>query len=152
MPAEVKNDGLEPQYFQSLLENLHLTPLYREQGILPLVLGKGYTVFTISGSKTVFNSSGVIHGGVQMTCADTAMGSAIRASGIKTSTIQQTSCFLAPCPMTAQIICTGRIVKSGRNMFFCQAEITADDKPVSTFEAVFANLGPETITRPFIPE
>lgn len=86
-----------------------------------------------------------------MTCADTAMGTAIRAAGYKTSTIRQNSCFLRPCPADAHISCIGKIIKSGSNLFFCEAELFADGQLVSSFDAVFANFGPETIQPPVIP-
>ena len=141
----VINEGVEPSHFQALLQNLLYLPLYQEQGIQPIRMQKGYVEFTISGSKTVHNAAGDIHGGVQLTCGDTAMGTAVRTLGIRTATIQLNSNFLFPCPVNAAILCTGKIVESGKDFFFCQSEIRADGKVVSTFDGVFANLGPENI-------
>ncbi len=148
---DILNDGLETSYFEALVQNLLQTPLYQTQGIHPLSLGKGMTKFTIIKGKPIYNSSGIIHGGVQMACADTAMGTSIRAAGYKTSTIRQNSCFLRPCPADAEILCIGKVIKSGSNLFFCEAELFANDTLVSSFDAVFANLGPETIHPPINP-
>ncbi len=136
------NDGIDEDRFTFLVNNMLETPIYQATGIKPLLIGNGYTELTIEDCSFC-NSKGHIHGGAQMTCADTAMGFAVRATGYRTSTVQMDSSFLHPCPSDAHIVCRGSITKSGSNLFFCQADLFADDLHISSFSGVFVNLGPE---------
>ena len=138
----VVNKGLPDKLFYCLSENILQIPFYKVNGIKLLELGLGYSVFEIS-NKDALNSRGFIHGGLQMACADTAMGNAVRTHGFKTLTIEQSTTFLRPALDNTRIICVGKVVEIGENIFYTIGETYSDDILVNHNTATYFNLGQE---------
>ena len=140
------NNGLAVELFHYLSENIMQTPFYKTYGISLLELGLGYSVFEIT-NKEATNSSGFIHGGIQMTCADTAMGNAVRTYGYKTATIEQSSTFLRPTKSNSRIICVGKVMEIGESIFYTVGKLYSDDVLVMQNTATYFNLGKEKMIK-----
>lgn len=69
------------------------------------------------------NNIGIAHGGALCTLLDVAMGTASRVhAGAPVMTLDMQVAFLAP-GRTGALIGEGRVVKGGRSILFCEAEV-----------------------------
>lgn len=67
----------------------------------------------------------VPHGGVIFTLADVATGTAALAARMESClTVQANVDFIAAAAPTGRLTCVGRVLRSGRKVCFCEAEIT----------------------------
>jgi uncharacterized protein (TIGR00369 family) len=69
------------------------------------------------------NNLGIVHGGALCTMLDVAMGTAGRThAGAPVMTLDMQVAFLAP-GRGGTLIAEGRVVRGGRSILFCEAEI-----------------------------
>jgi uncharacterized protein (TIGR00369 family) len=139
----VINQGLPADFFYSLVQNIMETPFYTSHGLKPLEFGLGYAVFELVNPEAA-NSRGEIHGGLQMACADTAMGNAVRTYGYQTATVEQSTSFLRPAPKDSRIICKGKVVQIGDQIVHTIGELYADDILITYNTGSFFKLGKES--------
>ena len=97
-----------------LLEHLHMEPVPEEGGSVHLEL---------SVEEYHTNLYGIIHGGVLMTMADTAMGAACLELGKKVVTIELGTEFMHSVPLTERIIARARVLHDGRRTMSCECEL-----------------------------
>ncbi|QAR27931.1 PaaI family thioesterase [Paracoccus denitrificans] len=88
------------------------------------------------------NSRGVVHGGMLMSFADTALGTTIRkgrASRVQ-ATVQLELHFVRPAPMDGFIEMHCRIIRETRNLAFADGDILADGEIVAMARGVWKVL------------
>lgn len=85
------------------------------------------------------NSRGVVHGGMLMSFADTAIGNTIRRGrrGRLQATIQLEMHFVRPAPVGATVEVSCRIVRETRNLVFADADILIGEEIVATARGVW---------------
>lgn len=86
------------------------------------------------------NSSGLVHGGVPYTLADTAMGAALYSTlgpDERCATIEIKISYFRPVS-EGELVCRSRIVHRGRNTASLEASLTADGTLVASATGTFA--------------
>lgn len=97
-------------------------PFVAHCGIEALEVVDGRTRLRLVAGPESLNQLGIVHGGLLATLADVAMGSAARvACGRAVMTLDMQVAFLTPGRGT--LIAEGRVVRAGRSLLFCEAEV-----------------------------
>lgn len=119
MPDSIP-DGFRPFHIDGAFNDL-LGTLYTRQDADGLVWG-------FVADERYTNPNGVVHGGMLMTFADTAMGQlAESASGKLTATISMNVEFVAATPVENQWVeCRPAISRLGRSIAFMRGEISSN--------------------------
>jgi uncharacterized protein (TIGR00369 family) len=72
------------------------------------------------------NNLGIAHGGVICTLLDIAMGTAARCTiGTPVMTLDMQASFIGP--GRGVLLAEGRVLRAGRSILFCEADITGED-------------------------
>jgi len=138
---EVKNLGLEEKLFDYVLKSVIASPFYNLVGLSLKSLGPGSAEMAVTPGNQHTNPIDLIHGGVIMTAADAAMGNSVRTLGIKPVTVECSTSFLSSAELGRDIIAGAKVIKSGKNLFFTEAEVWSEDHLIATAKAVFFNIG-----------
>lgn len=138
---EIKNLGVEERLFDYVSRSVIDSPFYGLVRIRLKSLGPGTAEMAVTPGNQHTNPIDLIHGGVIMTVADAAMGNSVRSLGIKPVTIECSTSFLSPADLGRDIIARGKVLKSGKNLFFTEAEVWSEDHLIATAKAVFFNIG-----------
>ena len=97
-------------------------PFVAHCGIEALEVVDGRTRLQLAPGPASVNHLGIVHGGRLATLADVAMGSAARvACGRAVLTLDMQVAFLSP--GRGPLVAEGRIVRAGRSVLFCEAEV-----------------------------
>lgn len=89
------------------------------------------------------NLYGIIHGGVLMTMADTAMGAAALAKNKRVVTMNLSMDFMHSVPMTTRLLAVGTVLHDGRHTMTLESEIRdAAGKLFAKAHGTFYVLGP----------
>ena len=105
-----------------------LAPFMVELGAVPVAVGEGTLTTTLSLQDRFFQHTGQGHAGVLITLADHSMGTAaqtLAAPGFWAITAEIKSSLLRPA-RGRQLVCEARVLKSGRQMAFTEAEVYAE--------------------------
>jgi uncharacterized protein (TIGR00369 family) len=93
-------------------------------GIEPLGFADGRTRLRLQPRPEHLNNLGIAHGGLICTLLDIAMGTAARCTiGQPVMTLDMHTNFVAP--GRGELIAEGRILRAGRSILYCEAEVTA---------------------------
>lgn len=118
MTGEPPRDWLE--YPRSLI-----APIYGHLGFDITAGGEGWLEITLRVSDVVLNADGVMHGGVWLVIADSAMGGAVRTlldPGERAVTGQLDFRWLRP--YTGDVLrAVGRVARRGRALTHCTVEL-----------------------------
>ena len=98
-------------------------PFAKLLGIRVVEQTKSHATLRVHSQPELLNSWGVANGGVVMTMLDLAMGSAVRGylgRALSVITVDISMAFLSPAH--ADIIATGRVLRGGKSLLFCEAE------------------------------
>ena len=121
-------------------------PFAAHCGIEPIAFADGKTTLRVRVGPEHGNNLGIAHGGVICTLLDISMGTAARCTvGVPVMTLDMQASFLAP--GRGVLIGEGRVLRAGRSIVFCEAEITAEDtgeliaKASGVFKPVRAKAG-----------
>ena len=88
------------------------------------------------------NLYGIVHGGVLMTMADTAMGAACLACNKKVVTLELGTDFMHSVPLTTCVRTRAKVLHDGRQTMACECEIINDEgKIFAKSHATFYVLG-----------
>ena len=88
------------------------------------------------------NLYNIVHGGVLMTLADTAMGAACLELGKKVVTVQLGIEFLHSVPLTERIITKAKVLHDGRRTMACECEmLSREGKLFAKAHGTFYVLG-----------
>ena len=108
----------------------------------PLIFGADIPFATMCGVETIgvtdgrtrlrvparpehTNHLGIVHGGLICTLLDIAMGTAARCTiGTPVMTLDMQASFIGP--GRGVLLAEGRVLRAGRSILFCEAEITAE--------------------------
>jgi len=87
----------------------------------------GLVVFECAPDESVYNPTGLVHGGLVSTMADSAAGCAVHSTldaGVGFTSIDLTVSFLRPVTVASGLLrATGRVTKPGRRVAFAAVEI-----------------------------
>jgi uncharacterized protein (TIGR00369 family) len=87
----------------------------------------GLVVFECQPDESVYNPTGLVHGGLVSTMADSAAGCAVHSTldaGVGFTSIDLTVSFLRPVTVESGLLrATGRVTKPGRRVAFAAVEI-----------------------------
>ena len=88
------------------------------------------------------NLYGIVHGGVLMTMADTAMGAACLVCNKKVVTLSLSMDFMHSVPLTTRVIARGSVLHDGRHTMACECELlSAEGKLFAKAHGTFYVLG-----------
>jgi len=124
-----------------------VSPIYEALGFDITDGGEGWLEITLRVAPLVLNVDGVVHGGVWLVVADSAMGGALRTliqPGERVVTGQLDFRWLRP--FTGEILrAVGRVSRRGRSLSHCTVELLDEqDRPVGTGSGTFVILQPES--------
>ena len=95
-------------------------------GVEALGFENGKTRLRLALKPEHGNNLGIAHGGVICTLLDIAMGTAARCTiGVPVMTLDMQTSFIGP--GRGVLIGEGRVLRAGRSILFCEAEVTAED-------------------------
>jgi uncharacterized protein (TIGR00369 family) len=95
-------------------------------GVEALGFENGKTRLRLALKPEHGNNLGIAHGGVICTLLDIAMGTAARCTiGVPVMTLDMQTSFIGP--GRGVLIGQGRVLRAGRSILFCEAEVTAED-------------------------
>ena len=108
-----------------MVEYFGLTiPFLDHLGVEPEEVGHGYVRIVLELQPEHCNSFGIAHGGVIMSLLDAAMGLAARSAhqhGGGAMTLDMSSSFMSG--GHGRLIAEGRVLRSGRSINYCEAEV-----------------------------
>jgi len=135
------NEGVEDRLFAYLLESIRNAPFYGLLGIELVSIAPGQAVFEMQARPEHTNSIGLVQGGLVSSLADTAMGIAVRSMGANAATIDISIGFTAPARIGDMLRAEGKVVKSGRDIFFTETRVMAGDRLIAYSKATFFKVG-----------
>lgn len=138
---EIENRGIDQKLFDHIIDAFVNAPFYHLVGLRVKSLAPGKAEIVVNTAENHANPQGLVHGGLIMSAADSAMGNAIRSLGIKMVTVDCTTSFLAEAEFGKDIIAVGEVIKSGRNIFFAEARVWCEKKLIATAKATFFKIG-----------
>ena len=134
----VENRGIDDKLFNKVLMQFDSTPACHTMGIRVKYLGQGTAGLTMTVTKELINSLGVIHGGYVAALADTAMGYAIITLGLKVLTLDLNLNYLAPALLGTELRAEASVLHAGKNTVVSEATLhDSDNKLVSKSRGTF---------------
>ena len=112
-------------------------PFAHHCGIEPIEFSDGTARLRMRVRGNLTNNLGVAHGGLICTLLDIAMGTAARCTiGAPVLTLDMHTSFLSP--GRGELIGEGRVIRAGRSVIFCEAEVmTLDGNLVARATGIF---------------
>lgn len=104
-------------------------PFMEDLGIEPITVGEGLLTASLNLEPRFFQHTGQAHAGVLITLADHSMGTAaqtLAADGFWAITAEIKSSLLRPA-RGPQLICEARVLKTGKQLAFTEAEVYSQD-------------------------
>ena len=104
-------------------------PFMVDLGIEPITVGEGILTASLNLEPRFFQHTGQAHAGVLVTLADHSMGTAaqtLAADGFWAITAEIKSSLLRPA-RGPQLICEARVLKTGKQLAFTEAEVYSQD-------------------------
>ncbi|WP_255449275.1 PaaI family thioesterase [Selenomonas caprae] len=127
---------------QFIVDFYHKNPFveYLQAEVVPTADGGVQLELTVEAEHT--NLYGIIHGGVLMSLADTAMGAAALTHNKKVVTMNLSMDFMHSVPMTTRLIATGTVLHDGRHTMTLESDIrNAEGKLFAKGHGTFYVLG-----------
>ena len=114
------------------VKKLRNNPFQHFVGIEVISLGNGNSILQLELQDHHFNLYGIPHGGVHATLLDIAMGTAASfpdKSGreVDSVTLNLSVDYIAP-PKSKFLIAKGKVIKKGKSIAYCTAEIFDEDQ------------------------
>jgi uncharacterized protein (TIGR00369 family) len=118
-------------------------PFAKLLGIRVVEQDREHALLRVHNRAELLNSWGVANGGVVMTLLDLAMGCACRGylgQALSMITVDISMGFMNPAH--AEILATGRVLRGGKSLLFCEAEARDPDgtllaKGLGTLKAIY---------------
>ncbi|MCX7786553.1 MAG: PaaI family thioesterase [Spirochaetes bacterium] len=146
-----KNEEALHQRFSVLYQQYRETPFHTLLGMDIQTIEEGRSVLTLPLTHSHMNYRGITHGGVLMSLCDSAMGMAVRSLGHRSVTIEMNISFLDVTREGESLVAEGRILKEGKTLLVCEAEIRQKDRRVAkargTFYILPEDRGPKLQTQ-----
>ncbi len=131
------------EWQRHIVEFYHKNPFleYLHAQVIPD--GDGQVRLELTAEEEHTNLYGIVHGGVLMTLADTAMGAAALARNKRVVTLSLSMDFMHSVPLTTRILATGRVLHDGRHTMALESELKDDaGKIFAKAHGTFYVLGP----------
>lgn len=135
------NEGLDDRLFAYLLESIRNAPFYKWFGIELVAISPGKAIFDMEVRSEQTNSIGLLQGGVVTSLADSSMALAVRSLGANAATVDLSIGFTAPARIGDMLRAEGKVVKSGRDIFFTETRVMAGDRLIAYSKATFFKVG-----------
>ena len=106
-------------------------------------LSSGESCCELDTTASLFNTNGILHGGVAYSLADTGMGAALFAGlekGQSCATIEIKIAYFRPVT-DGRLVCESRVVQQGRRFAFLESEITNGERLVAKATGTFVING-----------
>ncbi len=142
-----KNEDSLHQRFLGLFQQYRETPFHTLVGLDIQTLEEGRSVLTLPLTHSHMNYRGITHGGVLMTLCDSAMGMAVRSLGRRSVTIEMNISFLDVTHEGDLLIAEGRILKEGKTLLVCEAEVRQKNRLVAKARGTFYILPEDQAAR-----
>jgi len=142
-----KNVDSLHQRFSGLFQQYRETPFHTLLGLDIQTLEEGRSVLTLCLTNSHMNYRGITHGGVLMTLCDSAMGMAVRSLGRRSVTIEMNINFLDVTREGELLVAEGRILKEGKTLLVCEAEVRQKDRLVAKARGTFYILPEDQAAR-----
>lgn len=135
------NDGINPMLFDYIVNLMAETPICRLLGMEMIRIGVGTAEIRLLAAEKHGNTRGGVQGGVLMTLADAAMGTAVRSMGFIGATVEMSSHFFSPTGPGQLLIAKADFVKKSGKLLFATAEISSEDKVLYRSQGIFYMIG-----------
>ena len=115
-------------------------PFLQHVGARIVEKADGAAVVSVAIQSHHHNSSGLVHGGVAYTLADTAMGAALYSTlgtDERCATIEIKISYFRPVT-GGELVCRSRVVHRGRNTASLEAQLTVEGTLVASATGTFA--------------
>lgn len=120
-----------------LIQQYRETPFHTLLGLDIQTLEEGHSVLVLPLNHSHMNYRGITHGGVLMSLCDSAMGMAVRSLGRPSVTLEMNISFLDMTQEGEELVAEGRIIKRGRTILVCEAEVREKDRLVAKARGTF---------------
>lgn len=122
-----------PRFREIILAHLERQEFMKHIGCILTTIEPGHVVAEIDLAKHHQQQIGLVHGGVTATIADVAAGFAgftLVAEGQHTVTGEIKVSYFKKA-VGKQLRAVGRVIKAGRSVHFCEADVFCDDELVA---------------------
>jgi acyl-CoA thioesterase len=109
-------------------------------------LSSGESCCELDTTESLFNTNGILHGGVAYSMADTGMGAALFAGlekGQSCATIEIKIVYLRPVT-SGRLVCRTKLIQQGRRIAVLESEVKNDDRLVAKALGTFAIIEKRT--------
>lgn len=131
------------EWQRHIVEFYHKNPFLEYLHARVILDGDGQVRLELTAEEEHTNLYGIVHGGVLMTLADTAMGAAALARNKRVVTLSLSMDFMHSVPLTTRILATGRVLHDGRHTMALESELKDDaGKIFAKAHGTFYVLGP----------
>lgn len=122
------------KYANSILQD---TPAWKlvEMEITALDHGRAEMVLEVKDKH--LNPSGVCHGGIIATLADTVMGVALRTMGVIGTTMEMNINYMVPVNKGEKIIAKGEVLRKGKSTAVIKADLFVKDNMVAVSRSTY---------------
>jgi uncharacterized protein (TIGR00369 family) len=134
---EPKNLGIDQELFNYIVKTGNGSYYYNLIGMKIGAIGPGYAEVWTKAKQAHTNPLGIVHGGVYVSLADAAMGTAMRSLGVAGVTINLTTSFLDSVNIGTSIVAIGRVLKKTNKIIYTEAKVMADEKLLTDVQAAF---------------
>lgn len=118
----------------------HFSPFVDWLGIRFSAFENGYSRCALQVSENMMNSTGILHGGVVYSLADTGMGGALHSSlaeGERCATIELKIVYLTAVT-EGELICESHVIHKGEGIGVIESDVKNGDRHVAKALGTFA--------------
>ncbi len=137
---EAVNAGIDDKLFAYIKESIEKSSFYHLLGMELQLVAPGYGEIKAISTMNHTNPIGMIHGGLIMSIADGAMGTAVRSMGIVGVTVDISSSLTAAAGLGDTLVAKGKVLRAGKNLIFTEAMVYAGDSLVGNSKATFYKI------------
>lgn len=141
MLSEFKNLGINQDLFDYIIKTGNSSPYYSLLGMNIGAIGPGYAEVWTQIRHDHANPLGVAHGGLYMSLADAAMGTALRSLALTGVTVNLTTSFIAPGELGKIITASGKVLKNTKKIIYIEAKVAAEQKLLADVQGIFYKTG-----------
>jgi uncharacterized protein (TIGR00369 family) len=132
---------------QEILESYRKQGFMQHLGVEILSIEKGLVKVSCDKNDNLLQQNGFFHAGVITSIADAACGYAalsVMPKGADVLSVEFKTNLMKPAKSN-KIIATGKVIKSGRTLVFCEAKITDETEEIifATFQGTMICIQPK---------
>jgi acyl-CoA thioesterase len=132
------SQNFDKKTLDGLNERLKNTPLWKLVDMRVTALSPGKSEMTMQVKDTYLNNSGVCHGGITATFADTVMGVALYTTGSVGPTVEMNINYMVPVTAGQRITGRAEVLRRGRTTAVVRADMFVDKTIVAAARGTYS--------------